>query len=90
MLFFLYCCVGLSKLLDERNLLHGDTLSPGGDADLMHDGRDSNVSRGDDDTSSEIRRARQPTRSVPKEGEVVETEEGEGIIIEILHSGLQV
>ena len=69
MICLLYVCVGLSKLFDESNVLLQDSLSLGGDADLMHDGRDSNVSRGDDDTSSEIRRARQPTRSVPKEGE---------------------
>ena len=70
MLFCLYCCVGLSKLLDKSNVPLEDTLSRGADGDLMHDGRDSIVSRGDDDTSSmDIRRARRPRRSGPKEGE---------------------
>ena len=77
MICLLYVCVGLSKLFDESNVLLQDSLSIGGDADLMHDGRDAISSAGeyhisDMDSQWESRDVRNTTRprwSVSIEGE---------------------
>ena len=73
----LFSCVGLSKLLDESNVLLEDSLSLGGDADLMYDGRDSISFLGEyliPDTDirrkpGDIRNTTRPRWSVSMEGE---------------------
>ena len=77
MICLLFSCVGLSKLLDESNVLLEDSLSLGGNADLMYDGRDSISFPGEyliPDTNirrkpGDIRNTTRPRWSVSMEGE---------------------